>query len=222
MRFKCLFYFIFFFTLIINAQIDNQKKGTNIPAIEGGNDSVGSSIPFSIKPNQNTTLNALTIPESNSNFNVPKKEFSMFGETFGNPGELFEKRLNKKEDDLKPEGYGENSGLKEDAYWGDYRTKSKYIDIAYRDYGQIDGDLLQISVDDEVLRPREFLSGGYKGFRLELKKGLNKIDFYAINEGSLLPNTAEYAIIDEWKKLISSKIWALSKGVKVTVIIVKE
>jgi hypothetical protein len=62
----------------------------------------------------------------------------------------------------------------------------------------------------------------FKGFRLRLKEGLNKIEFYAVNEGSLLPNTAEYRIVDQWKNVITGKIWALATGVKVTIIIVKE
>ena len=130
MKFKFLFFLPFFFVLTIHAQIDSQKKGTAIPAIESKKDSADINIPFSLKPNN--SFNELAIPETNSSFNVPKKEFSMFGENFGNPGELYEKKLNKQEEELRPEGFGEYAGLKEDAFWGDYRTKSKYIDIAYK------------------------------------------------------------------------------------------
>ena len=104
----------------------------------------------------------------------------------------------------------------------DYTTKSKYIDIGYRDHGRIDGDLLRVLVDGDVIQSNISLVGSFQGFRLNLKEGLNKIEFYAINEGDYIPNTAQYRIKDEWNKVISGKIWALSKGVKVTIIIVKE
>ncbi|MEN3324046.1 hypothetical protein VP395_09930 [Mariniflexile soesokkakense] len=220
-----LSFFIFLTaTFFANAQIDNQKKSTAIPAVESKKevDNTPKIIPSQPDNTNNRTFGSLNVPNLSTGVETPKKEFSLFGEKFGNPGELYEKRLNKKEEELKPEGHGEYAGLKEDAYWGDYRTKSEYIDISYRDYGQVDGDFLRVLVDDDIIRSNEGLTQNFNGFRLRLKEGLNKIEFYAINEGSLLPNTAEYRIVDQWSKIITGKIWALSANVKVTIIIVKE
>jgi hypothetical protein len=194
-----------------------------IPAVESKKETNETQKTIPAQPlNNNTNFGSLNVPNLSTGVEAPKKEFSLFGEAFGNPGELYQKQLKKQEDDLKPEGFGDNAGLKTDAYWGDYRTKSEYIDISYRDFGQVDGDLLNILVDDDILRSSELLMASFKGFRLRLKEGLNKIEFYAVNEGSLLPNTAEYRIVDQWKNVITGKIWALATGVKVTIIIVKE
>ena len=219
--------FVFTFLLLcfsgsIHAQIDSEKKLKIVPAQESKKDSASTVSITPAKPITNTST-GLNIPKTAPTLEFPKKKFSMFPEEqFGNPGELYEKRFEKAEQELLPEGHGENSGLKEDTFWGDYRTNSNYVYILYRDYGAIDGDLLRILVDDDVLKPREYLTEGYKGFKLKLKEGFNKIDFYAINEGSSIPNTADYKIVDENNKVITNRVWPLSAGVKVTVILVKE
>ncbi len=213
-----------FFLASMNAQIDSRNKSISIPAIESPKDSLDSKSILPSKPiESNNTFKGFSTPKTSPQFNFPKKEFSMTGgEVFGNPGELYQKRFDKIEEDLKPEENGENSGLKENAFWGDYRTKSDYIDISYRDFGLVDGDYLRVLVDDDIIRSNELLIANFTGFRLKLKEGINKIEFYAINEGSVLPNTAEYRIIDQWSYLITGKIWALAAKVKVTIIIVKE
>lgn len=210
-------------TLSVQSQIDSRNKSFSIPAIESEKETpdVKPLLPAK-KENENTAF-SINRAKVAPNLEAPKKEFSMFPEEkFGNPGELYTKQLNKLQKELLPEGHGLNSGLKEDAYWGDYTTKSKFIDIGYRDHGRIDGDLLRVLVDGDVIQSNISLVGSFQGFRLNLKEGLNRIEFYAINEGAYIPNTAQYRITDEWNKVISGKIWSLSQGVKVTIIIVKE
>ncbi|MFI0428926.1 hypothetical protein [Mariniflexile sp. HMF6888] len=218
------FFMLFTVTFFANSQIDSNNKSTAIPAVESKKETDDTPKITPSQPNNtnNTTFGSLNVPNLSTGVETPKKKFSLFSEKFGNPGELYQKQLDKIEEELKPEGNGEYAGLKEDAYWGDYRTKSEYIDISYRDYGQVDGDFLRILVDDDIIRSQEGLTQNFNGFRLKLKEGLNKIEFYAINEGAVLPNTAEYRIIDKWKNIITGKIWALSANVKVTIIIVKE
>ncbi|KAA5821441.1 hypothetical protein FPF71_16320 [Algibacter amylolyticus] len=211
------------FSLSIEAQIDSKNKSFSIPAVESKKDTADIAPLTPSKPIESANSIGLNRPKVAPNLEMPKKDFSMFPEEeFGNPGELYSKRLGQVEKELLPEGHGENAGLKEDAYWGDYRTKSKFIYIKYRDYSAIDGDVLRVLVDDDVIKSGAYLTEGFGGFKLKLKDGLNKIDFYAVNEGSSGPNTAEYRILDEWNKVISGKVWALSKGVKVTIIIIKE
>ncbi|WP_344786677.1 hypothetical protein [Postechiella marina] len=207
----------------LNAQIDSKNKSFAIPAVKAPKDSLDSKPLLPAKPDLKDKLSSLDFPKPLPELNLPKKEFSMFpSEEFANPGELYTKKLEKIEKALLPEGHGENSGLKEDAYWGDYRTTSKYINIQYRDHGMIDGDLLRVIVNGDVIRSREYLSRGFNGFKLNLEEGFNKIEFYAINEGSALPNTAQYRIVDDKSSVITGKVWALAAGVKVTIIIIKE
>lgn len=220
MRIYVIVALLFSFSAALSAQIDREQKLKIIPAEKSSEE----KSPELIEPAKpiNTTPN-LNVPQVSRNLELPKEEFSMFPkEKFGNPGELYNKQIEKIEKDLLPEGHGSYAGLKEDAYWGDYHTKSDYILISYRDHGRIDGDLLNVLVDDDVLQSNVYLSGNFNGFKLKLKDGFNKIDFYAVDEGSLLPNTAQYKIVDEWGNVITGKIWALSEGVKVTVIIIKD
>jgi hypothetical protein len=217
------FFVLLFFAISIQAQIDSRNNSFSIPAIESPKDSLdGKSVLPSI-PIENNELPNVTAPKPNQQQTLPKKEFSMLGgETFGNPGELYEKALSRKSAENRPEGYGENAGLKEDAFWGDYRTTSDVIKIVFRDYGAIDGDYLNVIVNDDVLQSNVMLTSGFKGFNLKLEEGINKIEFLALNEGSSGPNTAEYVIVDEDGKIITGKVWPLSKGVKVKIIIIKE
>ena len=99
---------------------------------------------------------------------------------------------------------------------------NKFIRVLYRDFGLEDGDLISVSVNDELINPRVLLTNGYKGFKLDLVQGFNKIDFLALNEGYALPNTAEFQVIDDLGNTIASNMWNLSTGVKATIIIVKE
>lgn len=223
MKFYITFFLLLGFSFSVQSQIDSRNKSFSIPAIESEKKAPDVKPLLPEKPDKKSTSFGINRAKVAPNLSFPKKEFSMFPEEeFGNPGELYTKKLNKLQKELLPEGHGLNSGLKEDAYWGDYKTKSKYIDIGYRDHGRIDGDLLRVMVDGDIIQSNISLVGSFQGFRLNLKEGLNKIEFYAINEGAYIPNTAQYRITDEWNKVISGKIWSLSKGVKVTIIIVKE
>jgi hypothetical protein len=220
------FYFILLlllaFTITVEAQIDSKNKSTSIPAIKSKKDSTDTKTLLPSKPINNNTINGMSVPKTNTNINLPKKEFSMFGEKFGNPGELYEKQFNKKNKALEVElGLG-TKGSKTDQYFGDFKTKSKSIRVTYRDFGLEDGDYIRISVNDEILEYRVKLTNGNKSFKLELKKGFNKIDFLALNEGYALPNTAEFKVMDDQGDLISGNQWNLSTGVKATIIIVKE
>lgn len=216
-----LLLFLITLTLSTQAQIDNKKNSISIPAIESKKDS--AVISPSIPKKENNVF-GINNPKVAPNLELPKKEFSMFPEEeFGNPGELYSNKLDKIEKDLLPEGYGSNGGAKEDVFWGDYYTESSYVLLMVKDHGAIDGDLLRIFVNDDVLVSDIYLNSNFKSYKLDLlNEGVYKIDFYAINEGSMLPNTAAYKILDQWGNVITGVVEGLSEGVKITVNIVKE
>jgi len=210
------------FALNVSAQIDSKNKSKSIPAVKSKKDSTDTSVLLPSKPIENNTINGMSIPKTNTSLSLPKKELSMFGEKFGNPGELFEDRLNKKTKDLKTEmGIGAK-GSTTDQYFGDFKTKSKFVRVVYRDFGLQDGDLIRVLVNDEILEFRVLLTNSTKGFRLDLEEGFNKIDFLALNEGYSMPNTAEFHVIDDKGNVIAGNQWNLSTGVKATIIVVKE
>ncbi|GAA3639861.1 hypothetical protein [Flavivirga jejuensis] len=226
MRLYFSFFICFIFSLSTHAQIDTKQKSITIPAVKSKKDSLDSNLPLPSKPtNNSTSLNNINIPRNTTNLNMPKKEFSMLGgETFGNPGELYVDRINKGFDQLKlsEEELEMKNGSSTDQYFGDFKSKAKFINVVYRDHGFVDGDVIRVLINDDIIHPRVFLTGGFKGFKLDLQKGFNKIDFLALNQGESGPNTAEFKVVDDLGNLISSNRWNLATGVKATIIVIKE
>ena len=222
MKYFFSFLLILSVAFTIDAQIDSKNKSTSIPAIESKKDSVDTKKLLPSTPVKNKIF-GMNKPKVSPNLELPKKEFSMFPqEKFGNPGELYKDKINQKSEELKSEmGLG-TKGSKTDQYFGDFKTQSKFIRVIYRDFGQEDGDYVRILINDEILEYRVMLTNGYKSFKLMLKDGFNKIDFLALNEGFVMPNTASFKVIDDQGNKISGNNWNLSAGVKATIIIVKE
>lgn len=224
MRFYFSFFFFLFLTVSLNAQIDSRNNSISIPAIESPKDSSSSKSIVPIKPIENqNTFKGLTTPNTTTpQINFPKKEFSMMGgEVFGNPGELYTKQLDKHMSNIREELYLESKGSEVDVYFGEIKTKSEFVLVQYRDHGAIDGDLIRVSVNDEIFEYRVYLTASFKGFRLDLKEGSNKIDFLALDEGTALPNTAHFRIIDDQGKVLASDRWALSTDVKATLNVIR-
>lgn len=225
---KLYFSFLFFLLLSISAlaQIDSRKKSISIPAVESEKDSTKIEANLPSKPiDTKESFKGLNAPKISTNINLPKKEFSMFPEEeFGNPGELYVKQVNKNIADLKPtlEEIEQRNGSTTDQFLGDFKSGAKFVNVVYRDHGYTDGDVIQVLINDEIIHPRVFLTGGFKGFKLDLQPGLNKIDFKALNQGSSGPNTAEFRVVDDEGNLVSSNQWNLATGVKATIIINKE
>ena len=213
---------LLFFSVSVHAQIDTKKKSIAIPAIENENDSLDASPTTPSKPITSGNFGSLNLPKTTPSLKIPKKEFSMFGEKFGNPGELYTDRLKTQENAIKKqEGLG-TKGSKVDVFFGNHRTKSKHIRVLYRDYGLEDGDLVRVSVNNEIINYRVALTNAFKGFKIELKEGINTIEFLALNEGYALPNTAHFRVVDDEDKIIAADLWALSINVKGMINIIKE
>jgi hypothetical protein len=135
---------------------------------------------------------------------------------FKNPGDIYKEKWNKKD------GEDESKIFRKDQYLGDFKSKSAYVKISYRDFGEVDGDEIRVLVNDKVVVPRVFLDGSFKGLELGLEKGFNKIDFEALNQGYSGPNTAEFQVYDDKGQLVSANQWNLATGFKATIIVVKE
>ena len=135
---------------------------------------------------------------------------------FKNPGDIYKEKLNRKS------GEDESKMFRKDQYLGDFRTKSAYVKISYRDFGEVDGDEIRVLVNDKEVVSRVFLEGSFKVLELGLEKGFNKIDFEALYQGYSGPNTAEFQVYDDKGQLVSANQWNLATGFKATIIIVKE
>jgi len=181
-----------------------------------------------ILPSPNTTTNKPTIlPKTPSLFDVkpanksipfPEAPKSMFGEKekFVDANKQYKDKMNQKEGNVLIEATRKNQFL------GDYKTKSESVNIQYRDFGAVDGDIIKIYVNDNIVRSSVTLTGGFSGFELPLQPGFNKIEFEALNEGYSFPNTAEFEVYDDKGVRLTSNTWNLSTGFKASIIVVKE
>ncbi|MGB0974675.1 MAG: hypothetical protein ACPGU9_06755 [Flavobacteriaceae bacterium] len=109
-----------------------------------------------------------------------------------------------------------------DQYLGDFKTKSSYFGFQCRDFGSVDGDYVQIIVNDVVVKRSMFLNGYFVGVNIDLEPGLNRIDIIALGVGSASPNTGHFVIVDEDGSVIKSHMWNLLAGGTGTLVIIKE
>jgi hypothetical protein len=134
-----------------------------------------------------------------------------------NPEELFkDSKLYKQESNAEGIFYRRNQFL------GSFKTQSFTSTIRYRDAAYVDGDRIKVYLNDQVIEPEVILDGDFKGFKIKLVPGVNKIDFEALNEGFASPNTAEFQVYDDKGVVIESSQWNVGTGYKATIVLIKE
>ena len=104
----------------------------------------------------------------------------------------------------------------------DIKTTSKYIRILCRDHEYEDGDRIKLMLNKAIIHPNITLRNAAYIIDVELKEGLNTIEFYALNEGSSSPNTAQLRVYNEDDSLIGSGEWLLTTGYKASLIVLRE
>ncbi|MFQ3174362.1 MAG: hypothetical protein ACI8W0_001480 [Flavobacterium sp.] len=114
------------------------------------------------------------------------------------------------------EAYRRNQDL------GVYKTNSKTVKVEYRDGAYVDGDRIRIYLNYKVIDYDVLLEGDFKGFEVQLEKGVNRMDFEALNEGFAAPNTAEFKVYDDKGYLIYSSQWNIGQGYIATIMIDKQ
>jgi len=107
-------------------------------------------------------------------------------------------------------------------YLGDIKTTSKYIRILCRDHEYEDGDRIKLMLNKAIIHPNITLRNSAYIIDVELDEGLNTIEFYALNEGSSSPNTAQLRVYNEDDSLIGSGEWLLTTGYKASLIVLRE
>lgn len=191
-----------------SAQNEFLNKANSMAPAGSGMINTNPTAPSVFTPSSKTTASQSVIEKKNI-------EFAQNND-FANPGDLYKDKLNKSEtgEDYKV--------FRKNQYLGDFKSNAQFVNISYRDFGEVDGDLIKILVNDKVVTQQVFLDSDFKGIQLGLEKGFNKIDFYALNQGSLGPNTAEFRVYDDKGALVSANQWNLATGFKATIIIVKD
>ena len=105
---------------------------------------------------------------------------------------------------------------------GTIESNTEFVRIEYRDFGDIDGDRVKVYLNEKVIDANVHLDGLFYTIHIKLeKKGFNKIDIEAINQGLYGPNTAEFVIYDDKGNVISHKSWNLKTNQIATLGIVK-
>ncbi|MHC0440770.1 hypothetical protein [Flavobacterium sp. 3-210] len=236
-----LFVILFFSVASVSAQTEFSTKFKSIPAPKFGakpkkmpvpdmpslNDPAAptNEIPSIKTPNvyDNTKLT------TKSKFQVgeEKSKFTMSTETdFANPGDRYVDKMEKDLDKaLKDAGLREGRGtlVKKNISLGDFKTKSQYFIVKFRDFGAIDGDLVKVSNNDQVIRDQIFLDSNFKEVKINLSDGFNKLDFEALNIGTLGGNTAEIQVYDDKGALVTNDYWDnLAAGFKASIVVTKE
>ena len=120
-----------------------------------------------------------------------------------------------KDKEIKPE-FGD------DQYLGDFTTGGTFVELYCRDHEYVDGDMVQVIVNDEIVHYKVSLGGNYTPILVKLKPGLNTIEFHALNQGTSGPNTAELRVFDDKGVEVKKQEWNLLKGYKASMIVVKK
>ncbi|SNR60204.1 hypothetical protein [Flavobacterium sp. ov086] len=201
-----------------------KPKKTPIPQIKDPQ-ADNSDIPSIKTPNvfDNTSIT----PKSQLQVGQEKSKFTMSTETdFANPGDRYVAKMEKDLDKtLRDAGLREGRGqlVKKNISLGEFKTKSQYFIVKLRDFGAIDGDLVKVSSNDQVIRDQIFLDSNFKEVKIVLADGFNKLDFEALNIGSLGGNTAEIQVFDDKGQLVTNDYWDnLAAGFKASIIVTKE
>ncbi|MBA4276422.1 hypothetical protein, partial [Flavobacterium sp.] len=173
---------------------------------------------FGIKPKPN---NSFSLGSTTSKFSMkPNNNFKH------KLGDVYQAKMSKDLDKtLVREELKEDKSVLDrvDRYLGEYRTKSEFFTVKYRDYIQIDGDLINVYLNGKVLRSGLYLNYEFGEFRIPLALGLNQIELVVASTGTSGGNTAELHVLDDVNRDITTEYWNnLALGVKIKMIVIRE
>lgn len=197
---KKILFFVISLSIFWNGYAQDEFK-TKFKAIPAKNSKIKKVIPPKVIPPKVTPPEVVKVPV----------------EEYVNPEDIFlNSNIYKKESNTPGVFYKRNQFL------GSFKTKTFTSTIRYRDAAFVDGDKIKVYLNDKIIEPEVALDGAFKGFKIILVDGVNKIDFEALNEGFASPNTAEFQVYDDKGIVISASQWNVGTGYKATIILVKE
>ncbi|GGX03883.1 hypothetical protein [Aquimarina muelleri] len=213
MKAKLFFFFLLCLGNIIYAQIENNSS----LRINNGSE---------LKTSNFNLSKGLSSPNLNSPLYTPPKELTEYGQRTSTIDMTGETDFLKPEFEATPKSFKTEKEIKEefkkDQYLGGFKSSGKFVQLIYRDHGAIDGDVVRIFLNDDIINGRVYLTGSYQTTKITLLKGFNTIDILALNNGDAAPNTAEFHLYDDQGNLITGNEWNLIAGVKATLVVVKD
>ena len=211
-KFKSLYILIFSIS-IANSQIETAQESLTIKAEELAKKNDNSSNLLKLSP-----IRGLTNKNIKISMGIPPID----GFAKKEQGIEIKKDVVDPTWDVKQQ-FSENqknsSKYSKDFYLGDIKTKSKFIRIVCRDHEYEDGDRIKLVLNNVVIHPNIALRNSGYTIDIKLKEGLNTIEFFALNEGTASPNTAELKVYDENSIIIGSGQWLLTTGYKARLIV---
>ncbi len=126
---------------------------------------------------------------------------------------------------MKPQFQEGKSNLEQfsrDYDMGDISTTSRVIKIACRDHEYEDGDRVRLIHNGKIVHPNLTLRNAVVYIEISLNDGFNALEFFALNEGSSRPNTAEMKVLDENEIVIASHQWLLTTGYTARLLVLKK
>jgi hypothetical protein len=240
---KRLLFFIFLISFISKSygQFDSNIKFKPIPPLDvkvkpkketpSLPDAPKLDLPKIVAPNIFKETNIFgTKPKPNNSFQIglPENRFSMTpNNKFEHKlGDIYQAKMTKDLDKtLVREELKEDKSVLDrvDRYLGEYRTKSEFFVVKYRDYIAIDGDLINVYLNGKVLRSGLYLNSEFGEFRIPLVLGFNNIEFVVASTGTSGGNTAELHVLDDVNREITTEYWNnLALGVKIKMIVIRE
>lgn len=115
-----------------------------------------------------------------------------------------------------------NEAYKGNRSFGEFTTKSGYINLMCRDFGAEDGDRIKVSVNGRVIVSNITLRFDFSSVMISLDPGFNLIEIEALNQGTSGPNTAAFEVRDDKENMVTGNEWNLATGFKATFLIIKE
>ncbi len=218
MKYSIVLICFFLFQVYTYAQIDNSRGfSTPIPATEN---KPNLNSPFSTpakKPSLSNNDNFFSREDAKKPLSESKeKNFDMSTDN----------GLMTKKFDYKPSWLTKDKEVREEYYKGQllgtFGTDSKTVEILCRDHQYVDGDKVQIIVNDIVIVQSVNLRSDFQSFIVDLKEGRNVIEFLALNQGTSGPNTAHFKVYDQANNLLTENVWNLATGVKASLVVIQK
>jgi len=206
--------FLTLFSLSGYSQFESPKRTVNIAPVSDPKGAVApqssKSITYpSIFDKKDKLLSGVSLLKK-----APEESKSIFEEKqFDSPAAEYTDKMNKQ---MKSEGFTREN-VSSDMYLGDFKIFTDKLIISCRDNSAIDGDNVCIWLNGEKVVPIVSLTGSFKNYTFELKKGLNTIQIEALNVGEVFPNTGQFLFFDGNEKLVTNQNWDLNQGYKAIV-----
>jgi hypothetical protein len=173
---------------------------------------------FGTKPKPNNSFQ-IGVPENRFSL-TPTKKFTH------QLGDVYQAKMTKDLDKtmVREELKFDKSLLdRVDRYLGEFNTKSEFFVLKFRDYIEIDGDLINVYLNGKLLRAGLYLNFEYGEFKIPLSLGFNNIELVVASTGTSGGNTAEIRFFDGFEKSVTSEYWDnLALGVKIKTIVIRE